>query len=83
MMPVRCILTCVVQVTGPLVVVGQLRKHRFRHQFLGLIVQVEVQVVPQQQVQENGLTVGIVTQSRCAQTSVEETEKGDDNTEVQ
>ena len=73
-------LTCVIKVPGPLVVVGELRKHGFGHQLLGLVVQVEVQVVPQQQVQEDGLTVGVVTQSRRTQTSVEETEGSDTHT---
>ncbi len=67
-------LTCVVKVSSPLIVVGKLRKHRFGHQLLGLVVQVEVQVVPQQQVEKNRLTVSVMTQCRRAQTSVEETE---------
>lgn len=42
-----------------------------------------MQVVPQQQVQEDGLTVGVVTQSRRTQTSVEETEGSDTHTHTQ
>lgn len=71
----RYALTCVVQVSGPFVVVGQLWENRFRHQFLGLVIQVEVQIVPQQKVDKNSLAIGIVPQSRRTQAGVEEAEE--------
>ena len=66
--------TCVVEVAGPLVVVGQLGKDRLGHELLSLVVQVVLQVVPQQQVQKGGLAVGIMAQGRRPQTRVQETE---------
>lgn len=74
-------LTCVVEVSGPLVVVGELGEHGFGHELLGLVVQVEVQVVPQQQVEQHGLTVGVVPQRRRAQPGVQEAERSDRQTE--
>ena len=54
-------LTGVVEVSGPLVVVGQLGEHRLGHQLLGLVVEVELEVVPQQKVEKHGLPVCVVT----------------------
>lgn len=67
-----CELTCVVEVSRPLVVVGELGEHGLGHELLGLVVQVEVQVVPQQQVQQHRLPVGVVPQGRRAQAGVQE-----------
>lgn len=65
-------LTCVVEVPGPLIVVGLLGEHGLGHQFLGLVVQAVVQVVPQQQVEQSGLAVRIVPERGCPEPSVQE-----------
>lgn len=67
-----CPLTGVVEISGPLIVVSQLGEHRLGDELLGLVVQVELQVVPQQQVQQDRLPVGVVTQRGRTQTGVEE-----------
>lgn len=65
-------LTCVVQVPSPLVVVGLLGEHRFGDEFLSLVVEVVVEVIPQEQVQERGLAVGVVAQRGRAEPGVQE-----------
>ena len=55
-------LTCVIEVPSPLVVVGLLGKYGLGDEFFCLVVEVVVEIVPQQQVQEGGLPVRIVAQ---------------------
>lgn len=64
--------TCVIEVPGPLVVVGLLREHGFRDEFLRLVVEVVVEIIPQQQVEERGLPVGVVAQRGRPQPGVKE-----------
>lgn len=65
-------LTCVVQVPSPLVVVGLLGEHGFGDELLGLVVEVVVEVIPQEQVQERGLAVGVMAQCGRAEPGVQE-----------
>lgn len=58
-------LTCVIEVPSPLVVVGLLRKHRLGDELFRLVIEVVVEIVPQQQVQEGGLPVRVVAQRGC------------------
>lgn len=66
------LLTCVIEVPGPLVVVGLLGKHRLGDEFLCLVVEVVVEIIPQQQVEQRGLPVCIVAQRGCPQPGVQE-----------
>lgn len=68
----RAPLTCVVQVPSPLVVVGLLGEHRLGDELFSLVVEVVVEVIPQEQVQERGLAVGVVAQRGCAEPGVQE-----------
>lgn len=68
----RVPLTCVVQVPSPLVVVGLLGEHRLGDEFFSLVVEVVVEVIPQEQVQERGLAVGVVAQRGRAEPGVQE-----------
>merc|ERR1719234_1238976 len=61
----------VVVVPCPLIVAGLLREGRLENQLVRLVVQVVVEVVPQKTVDENGLTLKIVSQGCSPQTSVE------------
>lgn len=65
-------LTCVIEVPSPLVVVGLFGKHRLGDEFFGLVVEVVVEIVPQQQVQEGGLAVRVVAQRGRAEPGVQE-----------
>lgn len=55
-------LTCVIEVPSPLVVVGLLGKHGLGNELFCLVIEVVVEIVPQQQVQEGGLPVRIMAQ---------------------
>lgn len=68
----RAPLTCVVQIPSPLVVVGLLGEHGLGDELLGLVVEVVVEVIPQEQVQERGLAVGVVAQRGRAEPGVQE-----------
>jgi len=65
-------LTCVVEVPSPLVVVGLLGKHGLGDELFRLVVEVVVEIVPQQQVQQRGLPVGVVAQRGRPQPGVQE-----------
>lgn len=66
------LITSVVEVPSPLVVVGEFWKYGLGDKLLGLIIEVEVEVIPQQEVEENCLAVGVVTQRRRSQPRVQE-----------
>ena len=55
-------LTCVVEVPSPLVVVGLLGKHGLGDELFCLVIEVVVEIVPQQQIQEGGLTISVMAQ---------------------
>lgn len=65
-------LTCVVEVPGPLIVVGLLREHGLGYQLLSLVVQAIVEVVPQQEVQQGGLPVCVMPKGGCPEPGMQE-----------
>lgn len=64
--------TCVIEVSSPLVVVGLLGEHGLGDELLRLVVEVVVEIVPQQQVEERGLPVRVVAQRGRPQPGVQE-----------
>lgn len=68
----RPLLTCVIEVPGPLVVVSLLREHRLGHELLSLVIQAVMQVIPKQEVQKGSLTISIVPEGGCPEPGMQE-----------
>lgn len=66
------LLTCVVEVPGPLIVVSLLGEHRLGHQLLSLVIQAVMQVIPKQEVQKGSLSISIVPESGCPEPGMQE-----------
>ena len=67
------ILTHIIEESGPLIDGGRLGESGLGDQFVGLVIKVVVEVVPQQQVQQRRLALVVITQGTGTQSRVQET----------
>ena len=60
-------LTCVIEESSPLIIRGSFRKADLGNEFGSLVIEIVMQVVPQEEVQEGGLTLKIRLQGACTE----------------